>query len=421
MNSKTEKQRVCFTHKLPTTHLCLHLKCSLNRIICQKCIQNHQTHVNDFIELKQSLADQDLDIDGQIKQQVLQTILNQNTNLTKVYQQVNQLQNIRKSINKQLDKLMQQYFLLFKIDEKVFEPTSILKIICQNIYSKEELEKYFSDILKSSSIQQNSIQSFQAKIDSICKSVDRIDEQILGFISSVLILQTQNTQKNEQTISNQETKSNAQNVQQQQQTNQQDKKILPESSEQIKKHQPIIQKEELFEKQIKQNIVFSQLLNPLLSQEIDFQNISKKVVKSLVYRIEFDGCSKGNPGLAGVGFLLKQHENDSQVLESFAVNVGTKTNNQSEYLALIYGLYVALKVGIQNLFIQGDSQLIIYQMIGKYQCKNENITKYYELSKMLQSQFQQTTFNHVYREQNKEADHLSNVAISKQDKNLSIL
>ncbi|KAL4437570.1 hypothetical protein ABPG74_017808 [Tetrahymena malaccensis] len=418
MDSKTEKQRICLTHKLQTTHLCLHLKCSLNRIICLKCFQNHQSHANDLIELDWSQAYQgyNSDIIDKVKQQVLQTIFNQNANLAKIFKQVNQIENMRENINKQLDKLKKQYFLFLNIDEKTFEPTSILNIIDQNIYSNEELQNYLSDILKINSIQQHNIQAYQTQIDSFSKSINNIDEQILGLVSQLLIFQTKHTLKNEQTSNHQQSKSPAQNVKQQQQINQKDNQGQSENNK-INKHLPTDSKEELFEKKIKQNQVFSQLLNPLLSQKIDFQNLSKKVEKSLVYRIEFDGCSKGNPGLAGAGFLIKQHENDKNVLESFAVNVGTKTNNQSEYLALIYGLYVALKVGIQKLYIQGDSQLVIYQMIGKYQCKNENITKYYELSKMLQSQFQQTTFNHVYREQNKEADHLSNVAISEQNKN----
>ncbi|EAR82875.2 RNase H family protein (macronuclear) [Tetrahymena thermophila SB210] len=419
MNSKTEKQRICPTHKLQSTQICLNLKCQLNRILCQKCIQNHQSHASDLIELKQSqeFENLDLDLNGQVKQQVLQAIFNQASSLGKIFQQVEQLENIRKKFNKSLDNLKKQYFLSLKIDEQIFEPTSILNIINQNSYSQEGLTNYFSDIQKTNQIQQYNIQAFQDQIDSVGKSINSIDQSILGLVNSISIFQTQSALKDEQTRFNQETKSHAQNVQQQQKISQNNIKNQHENNQQIKNHQSIDQKEDLFEKQIQQNQVFSQLLNPLLSQKIDFQSLSKKVVKSLVYRIEFDGCSKGNPGLAGVGFLIKQHENNSQVLESFAVNVGTKTNNQSEYLALIYGLYVSLKIGIQKLFIQGDSQLIIYQMTGKYNCSNDNIKKYYELCKMLQSKFQQTSFNHVYREQNKEADHLSNVAISKQNKN----
>ena len=66
---------------------------------------------------------------------------------------------------------------------------------------------------------------------------------------------------------------------------------------------------------------------------------------------------------------------------------------------------------IKNIFIEGDSLLVIKQMKGEYKVKSENLYKLYEKAKKMETQFINISYNHVYREKNKRADELSNIAL----------
>ncbi|GBG62499.1 hypothetical protein CBR_g30818 [Chara braunii] len=83
-----------------------------------------------------------------------------------------------------------------------------------------------------------------------------------------------------------------------------------------------------------------------------------------VYRLEFDGASKGNPGRAGAGALLRRPDGsvDCEVMEC----LGTATNNQAEYRGLIVGLRAAQQRGVSRLLVQGDSNLVCRQVLGEW-------------------------------------------------------
>jgi ribonuclease HI len=128
--------------------------------------------------------------------------------------------------------------------------------------------------------------------------------------------------------------------------------------------------------------------------------------------LNFDGASRGNPGLSGVGAVI--YKNGEEIWHSCKF-VGTKTNNQSEYMALILGLKGALTLGITNLSVLGDSLLVINQVNGIYKVKSDSIFDLYEEVLVLKAQFALVEFNHVYREYNKRADELSNLALDQSD------
>ena len=124
------------------------------------------------------------------------------------------------------------------------------------------------------------------------------------------------------------------------------------------------------------------------------------------YKLEFDGCSKGNPGRAGAGAVLYE---GSREIWADAKYVGDKeTNNVAEYTGLIMGLHEARRRNISRLLVRGDSELIIKQMNGQYAVKSENIRHYHQAAKDLASQFKWIEFRHVYRKDNARADELSN-------------
>ena len=134
------------------------------------------------------------------------------------------------------------------------------------------------------------------------------------------------------------------------------------------------------------------------------------------FKMNFDGCSKGNPGLGGAGAVI-YHDGDEIWWESFFV--GDKvTNNNAEYAGLILGLQKAVEMNIKVLLVEGDSQLVINQMTGKYKCNSPNLIALYEKAKELETNFEKVYYQHIFRNFNKRADYLSNIPIEKYYKNL---
>jgi ribonuclease HI len=129
------------------------------------------------------------------------------------------------------------------------------------------------------------------------------------------------------------------------------------------------------------------------------------------YVLFFDGCCKGNPGPGGAGAVLYKGEIE---IWSDCTFVGKKvTNNIAEYTGLIIGLKQAIKIGIKNITVNGDSQLVIKQMTGTYKVNSENLIELYKTAKQLEKSFDSISFNHVYRKDNKRADSLSNDGLVK--------
>jgi len=133
-----------------------------------------------------------------------------------------------------------------------------------------------------------------------------------------------------------------------------------------------------------------------------------KIYPKLNYKLNFDGCSKGNPGSAGIGAVLYFEEQEIWASNKY---IGTRTNNESEYMALILGLNEVLLRSIDELIICGDSLLVINQMKGIYKVKNKNLLELYNYAKQLCKNFKYIEFNHVYRNCNKRADKLANEAL----------
>ena len=129
---------------------------------------------------------------------------------------------------------------------------------------------------------------------------------------------------------------------------------------------------------------------------------------TIMHTLYFDGCSKGNPGRAGAGAVLY----DASETEVFAESVfagHSTTNNEAEYTGLILGLNSALKQGITELQVRGDSQLVIRQMQGKYKVNSPKLAPLHKCATTLASKFTKIDYEHVYRDKNKRADALSNV------------
>ncbi|TKY58595.1 RNase H family protein [Spatholobus suberectus] len=124
--------------------------------------------------------------------------------------------------------------------------------------------------------------------------------------------------------------------------------------------------------------------------------------------LEFDGASKGNPGKAGAGAILRA--NDGSLICRLREGVGVATNNAAEYRAMILGMRYALKKGFTGIRIQGDSKLVCMQIDGSWKVKNENLSTLYNVAKELKDKFSSFQISHVLRNFNSDADAQANLA-----------
>lgn len=124
--------------------------------------------------------------------------------------------------------------------------------------------------------------------------------------------------------------------------------------------------------------------------------------------LNFDGGSVPNPGKGGCGFIIKYL--DKKISGSIYLG-NNMTNNKAEYSGLLNGLKECVRQGISDVNVYGDSKLVIEQMKGNWKVKNEELKKYYLECKEYENKFKSISYNHVYREENKEADENSDKAI----------
>ena len=121
-----------------------------------------------------------------------------------------------------------------------------------------------------------------------------------------------------------------------------------------------------------------------------------------------DGGARGNPGPAGIGYVLTL-ENGSTIEKN--AYIGEATNNQSEYKALVAGLELAKSEGVTELSCFLDSELVVKQMQGKYKVKNADLKLLLDRARAIAVGIGEVSYGHVRREKNKIADRLVNEAI----------
>jgi ribonuclease HI len=124
--------------------------------------------------------------------------------------------------------------------------------------------------------------------------------------------------------------------------------------------------------------------------------------------IHIDGAARGNPGEAGIGVLIKEENGGSRAVKKY---LGTRTNNQAEYTALITALESAREYKDREIRIFTDSLLLANQMNGLWKVKHPEIKELYGKAKGLIEGFRRVTIKHIPREENTEADRLANLAI----------
>ena len=126
-------------------------------------------------------------------------------------------------------------------------------------------------------------------------------------------------------------------------------------------------------------------------------------------RVFCDGASRGNPGPAGAGAVLVLPS--GEVLERLGKSLGRQTNNYAEYMGAILGLGRARALGAEEVELVADSQLLIRQLEGRYQVRSATLRPLYAEARALLASFRQYRLLHLPREENGEADSMSNRAI----------
>jgi ribonuclease HI len=126
-------------------------------------------------------------------------------------------------------------------------------------------------------------------------------------------------------------------------------------------------------------------------------------------KLSTDGGARGNPGPAAYGYVLE--DEDGTVLAAHGERIGIATNNVAEYSALIAGLEKAIELGLDDVEVVSDSELMVKQMRGEYRVKNEALQELWSRARRLAGQVGSVGYTAVRREHNKLADTLVNEAL----------
>lgn len=132
-----------------------------------------------------------------------------------------------------------------------------------------------------------------------------------------------------------------------------------------------------------------------------------------MYQLFTDGGARGNPGKAAFGCVL--FDKNLKLIDFNAKYLGTMTNNQSEYEAILAGLQLAQTHNVEKIKCFLDSELIVKQINGEYKVRNGNIKHLFEKLKLQVDDFKDILFFHIRREQNSFADKLVNIILDAVD------
>lgn len=130
--------------------------------------------------------------------------------------------------------------------------------------------------------------------------------------------------------------------------------------------------------------------------------------KKNLIEIFIDGAARGNPGESGIGVFIRGAEIEDREITKY---LGTKTNNQAEYTALITALNSALDLKDNTIKIFTDSLLVANQVNGVWKVKHPEIIPLNKEAKKLFTNYKDISIGHIPREQNRDADRLANQAI----------
>jgi len=134
-----------------------------------------------------------------------------------------------------------------------------------------------------------------------------------------------------------------------------------------------------------------------------------KTAAATSYRANIDGASRGNPGPAAYGVVIRDAR--GEIVAQLKKYIGRSTNNVAEYYGLIAAMDYAQSHGVRAIRVESDPELLVKQMRGLYKVKSADLQPLFERAKKMSQAFESFRIDHVYREQNREADALANQAL----------
>jgi ribonuclease HI len=143
--------------------------------------------------------------------------------------------------------------------------------------------------------------------------------------------------------------------------------------------------------------------------DVLFEDSLEEQKTTPAHQANIDGAARGNPGPASYGVIIR--DGGGELVAKLKKYIGRMTNNVAEYYALIAALDYAESHGIRSLRVESDSELMVKQMQGQYKVKSEDLRPLFERAKKMSMGFDSFRIDHIYREQNREADALANEAL----------
>lgn len=128
--------------------------------------------------------------------------------------------------------------------------------------------------------------------------------------------------------------------------------------------------------------------------------------------IHTDGGARGNPGPAGIGVVIEINGET----HNFKEYIGETTNNQAEYKAVVLALQKAKELGVEEIDLFLDSELVQQQLNQKYKVKNKDLQLLFVQAWNLSQSFKKIKYTHVSRNDNKLADALVNQVLDEAGK-----
>jgi len=126
-------------------------------------------------------------------------------------------------------------------------------------------------------------------------------------------------------------------------------------------------------------------------------------------RLFTDGGARGNPGPAAYAYVLEDETGDP--IAFLGQTIGVATNNVAEYSGLVAGLAKAAELGVTELEVVSDSELMVKQMRGEYKIKNDALRDLADAAKSNARRVGRVEYRHVRRAHNVLADRLVNEAL----------
>ena len=127
------------------------------------------------------------------------------------------------------------------------------------------------------------------------------------------------------------------------------------------------------------------------------------------YIVHTDGAARGNPGPSAIGVVIQ--DETGRTIYELSRTLGTHTNNEAEYLAVIAALQYLKESRVSHADFYLDSELVVKQLLGQYRVKEPRLQSLHGQAVMLLNAVPKHTIRHVPRAKNARADELANEAL----------